>query len=45
MPISIPFCAEKIMNASEVRTYNTVALKINAPIYAYYAGRILEKTE
>ena len=45
MPISIPFCAEKIMNASEVRTYNTVALKINAPIYAYYAGRILEKTD
>jgi ubiquinone/menaquinone biosynthesis C-methylase UbiE len=32
------------MKASDVNTYNSIALGINAPIYEYYAGRILEKT-
>lgn len=32
------------MKASEVGTYNQVALGINAPIYAFYAGRILAQT-
>lgn len=32
------------MNRSDTATYNEVALTINAPIYAYYAERILEKT-
>ena len=32
------------MNESDVQTYNRIALGINAPIYAYYAGCILEKT-
>lgn len=32
------------MKASEVSRYNRVALDINAPIYTYYAARILEKT-
>jgi ubiquinone/menaquinone biosynthesis C-methylase UbiE len=32
------------MKTSEVSMYNSIALGINAPIYAYYAGRILEKT-
>jgi ubiquinone/menaquinone biosynthesis C-methylase UbiE len=44
MPISTPSYADPAMKASDVRTYNTVALEINAPIYTYYAGRILEKT-
>jgi ubiquinone/menaquinone biosynthesis C-methylase UbiE len=33
-----------IMKASDVSTYNSIALGVNAPIYAYYASRILEKT-
>lgn len=32
------------MNEADVPTYNQVALGVNAPVYAYYAGRILEKT-
>jgi len=32
------------MNESDVPTYNQIALGVNAPIYSYYAGRILEKT-
>ena len=32
------------MEASKVPTYNQVALKIKAPVYAYYAGRIHSKT-
>lgn len=32
------------MNGPDVHTYNQIALEINAPIYAYYAGRIIEKT-
>ncbi|NVN92118.1 MAG: class I SAM-dependent methyltransferase [Desulfuromonadales bacterium] len=32
------------MNASDVNDYNSIALGINAPIYSFYAGRILEKT-
>lgn len=32
------------MNSYDTATYNKVALTINAPIYAYYAERILEKT-
>lgn len=32
------------MEASAVFTYNRIALDINAPIYEYYAGRILERT-
>ncbi len=32
------------MNRSDMTTYNDVALTVNAPIYAYYAERILEKT-
>ncbi len=32
------------MNVTDVQTYNRVALGINAPVYAYYARRILEKT-
>jgi ubiquinone/menaquinone biosynthesis C-methylase UbiE len=35
---------QKTMKTSDVSTYNSIALGINAPIYAYYAGRILEKT-
>lgn len=33
------------MNRSDMATYNDVALTINAPIYAYYAERILAKTD
>jgi SAM-dependent methyltransferase len=29
---------------SDLSTYNSIALGVNAPVYAYYAGRILEKT-
>jgi len=32
------------MNTSDVSTYNRIALGINAQIYDFYAGRILEKT-
>ncbi len=32
------------MKTSDASMYNSIALGINAPIYAYYAGRILEKT-
>ncbi len=32
------------MEASKVPTYNEVALKMNAPIYTYYASRIHAKT-
>ncbi|MBU4261661.1 MAG: methyltransferase domain-containing protein [Proteobacteria bacterium] len=32
------------MKASEVDMYNTIALGINAPVYAFYAGRILQRT-
>lgn len=32
------------MNDSDIQTYNQIALGVNAPIYAYYAKRILEKT-
>jgi len=32
------------MEASKVPAYNEVALKIKAPVYAYYAGRIYSKT-
>ncbi|MDD2338632.1 MAG: class I SAM-dependent methyltransferase [Geobacteraceae bacterium] len=32
------------MKVSDVGTYNSVALGVNAPIYTYYASRILEKT-
>lgn len=34
----------KIMKAPDVGRYNRIALGINAPIYSYYAARILEKT-
>ena len=32
------------MNESDVQTYNQVALGVNASIYAYYAGRIVDAT-
>ncbi len=32
------------MKVSDASTYNAIALGVNAPIYTYYAGRILEKT-
>lgn len=32
------------MNVSDVDTYNRIALGINAPVYEYYADRILERT-
>lgn len=32
------------MKVSEESTYNSIALGVNAPIYDYYASRILEKT-
>ena len=32
------------MRALDVQTYNAVALKIKAPIYTYYADRILKRT-
>jgi len=32
------------MEASKVPAYNEVALKIKAPVYTYYAGRIYSKT-
>ena len=32
------------MKESDVSSYNTIALEINAPIYAYYADQIIEKT-
>lgn len=35
----------KALKASDVSRYNRIALGIHAPIYAYYAARILEKTK
>ncbi len=32
------------MNEADIPTYNRVALGVNAPVYAYYAGRIFQKT-
>lgn len=32
------------MKESDVSTYNRVALEVNAPIYTFYAEKILEKT-
>lgn len=32
------------MKATDVPAYNSIALGIHAPVYAHYAGRILEKT-
>lgn len=32
------------MQPADVRTYNEIALGVNAPIYTYYAERIVERT-
>ena len=32
------------MHPSDIQTYNEVALGVNAPIYAYYADRIVDRT-
>lgn len=32
------------MKPADASTYNSIALGINAPVYTYYAGRILKKT-
>jgi SAM-dependent methyltransferase len=32
------------MKSTDTSTYNSIALGVNAPVYTYYAGRILEKT-
>ena len=32
------------MQPTDVRVYNETALGVNAPIYAYYAGRIVART-